>query len=274
MQTSQKPGGKLVMASNSLGLPVDIPSRSLEVVRSADLLVFEEDRGGRPVLKAAGIHRSYLRFNEHNQTETLNEIRDALRAGKTVAYLSDQGCPGLADPGKSVVAVAVAEGAEVTSIPGPSSLTAAIAVCPFDLSRFHFAGFTARDSDERIRQLRILAETGDAVVLLDTPYRMPQLLSACQEVWGPDHRGTLALDISGPAEKNITAPLASLGKVASECGKLNFVLIVEGGLARRRPASPASPAAPAKKTTGTPYTTKARSSGKLPVAGRGRSRRR
>lgn len=267
MPTTDKPAGRLIMASNGLGLPQDIPTRSLDAVRSADLLVFEEDRGGRPVLKAAGIHRSYLRFNEHNQQETLNEIRAALRQGRTVAYLSDQGCPGLADPGRAVVAVALQEKAHVTSIPGPSSITSAIAVCPFDLSRFQFAGFPARDGEERLVQLRSLARSGEPVILLDTPYRMLQLLAACRDVWGPAHKATLALDISGPEEKNITASLQTLIEVAADCGKLNFVLIIDRGTAKSAPHP--TPAAPAQKPAPTANGAKARSRVKPP-----RSRRR
>lgn len=248
MSTKNTPSGRLVMACNSLGLAADIPPRSLDAVKAADLVVFEEDRGGRAVLKAAGIHRNYLRYNEHNQTETLENISAALRAGKTVAYLSDQGCPGLADPGRAVVAAGNSAGAAITSIPGPSALTAAIAVCPFDLSSFQFAGFPPREPAERLARLGQLAGTGQPVILMDTPYRLRALLDACRTAWGDGHPATLAIDISGPEERNITAPLARLTQVATDLDKLNFVLIIERGKKRSPQFSPLAEATQGART--------------------------
>jgi 16S rRNA (cytidine1402-2'-O)-methyltransferase len=248
MSTKCNPPGKLVMASNSLGLAVDIPARSLAAVKDADLVVFEEDRGGRAVLKAAGIHRDYLRYSEHNQIETLENIVAALRDGKTVAYLSDQGCPGLADPGRAVVTAGNSAGATLTSVPGPSALTAAIAVCPFDLSSFYFAGFPPRDPGERQTRLQHLATLGQPVILMDTPYRMRTLLAACCTAWGDEHPATIAIDISGSEERNTTGPLAKLAEMAAKFEKLNFVLIIERG---KQKSGGFAPRAEAPQGTGT-----------------------
>ena len=149
----KKDRGRLIMASHSIGESQDIPARSLDALRTSDLLIFEEDRGARNALKAAGIHRDYLRYSEHDETQSLETLAETLRAGKTAVYMSDQGCPGLADPGRNLVRVAVAEKAEIRTIPGPSSLTAAIAVCPFDLGEFHFGGFPPRDQEAREKKL-------------------------------------------------------------------------------------------------------------------------
>ena len=75
--------GQLIMASNSLGNPIDTPERSLEALRSSDLLIFEEDRPARLALKTAGIHKEYVKFTEHREEATLDLLKECLRAGKT-----------------------------------------------------------------------------------------------------------------------------------------------------------------------------------------------
>ena len=129
--------GKLTVASNSIGNDKDVPQRTLEAIRSSDLLVFEEDRPARRLLKLAGVHRDYFKHNEHKDNETLEEVRNYLIAGKSVFYCSDQGSASLADPGKELTSIAFELGVKIEVIPGPSSITAAISACPFDLSLIH-----------------------------------------------------------------------------------------------------------------------------------------
>lgn len=215
------------MASGSLGLDEDIPKRSLEALRTADLVVFEEDRVARTRLKAAGIHRDYLRYSEHQEEATLDAVSAALKQGKTVVYMSDQGTPVLADPGRDLTAIAYQLGARVTTIPGPSSVAAALAACPFDCNRFVCAGFPPRDGRERLDFLTSVAgQARDPIVLLDTPYRLVALLDACVASLGSSRKALLALDISGPQESFLFGDLASLKRRAGEDDKRNFVLVL------------------------------------------------
>ena len=221
--------GTLVMAATSLGNPADIPIRALELLRTADLLVFEEDRPARSFLKAAGVHREYLKFNEHQQQDSLNEIRKALVTKKTVVYKSDQGSPTLADPGSAPAKIAWELGAEIRVVPGPSALTAALAACPFASDKFYFGGFLSRDTDARIKELNNIKLLGTTWAVMDTPYRLSALVDACTAVFPLETRAMVALDISGPAEDYWLGTFSSLKKKADQLTeKLNFVLIGEG----------------------------------------------
>ncbi|NDE15218.1 hypothetical protein EBZ80_09850 [bacterium] len=243
----KKDQGLLIMASHSIGQSGDIPARSLESLRTADLLIFEEDRGARAALKAAGIHRDYLRYNEHNQTQSLETITENLRAGKSVVYMSDQGCPGLADPGRAIVNEGIRAQARITTIPGPSSLTSAIAVCPFDLGEFHFGGFPPRDTAAREAKLSEWESLGVPVVLMDTPYRLEALLESCRKIFGDGHKATLAIDLSGEAENVINDSLTSIATATKGTGKLNFVLILDAGRKRGRTSTAPRPASPGER---------------------------
>ena len=218
--------GTFIIAANAIGNPADIPARSLEAVRTADLLIFEEDRPARQILKAAGVHREYVRYSEHRESLAEDDLVKCLKAGGTALYMSDQGVPGLADPGRGLIAIAREQGATLRVIPGPSSVTAAIAACPFDMSAFHYAGFLPRESEHRLSALKKLATDNRPTILLDTPYRLAKVL---RDVHGasPAMQVFLAMDISGEHERyELGTAKALLGRLDSWPPKLNFVMIL------------------------------------------------
>ena len=219
--------GVLLMLATHIGNIDDMPVRSKNALKEADLLVFEEDRPARRALKAAKVHREYLKFSEHDQKETLDDVRRCLKKGGTVAYMSDQGCPVLADPGQPLVEMAWELQAQVKVVPGPSSLTAAMAACPFPMESFYHAGFLPRDKGVREREIQELLKRKEALVLMDTPYRLGALLKALTAGQSLKRKGFLALDITGPSESYHYGPLNDLAKRFSKpAEKLNFVLIL------------------------------------------------
>lgn len=232
---------RLTMAATHIGNVEDMPARSLEALKTADLLIFEEDRPARSFLKAAGIHREYERWSEHKQSGTLELAIDALGAGKWVVYMSDQGTPNLADPGYELLRAAYRLGVKVDVIPGPSSITAALSACPFDTRRFEYLGFAPKEPDRRKTFLKDYDHEEKLLVLLDTPYRMKHLIESCQEVFGSNREAFLALDISGPNERFIVGALEDVAQRAQSVdGKTNFILIIdrvaveENGRAKKR----------------------------------------
>ncbi|MCB0405806.1 MAG: hypothetical protein KDD51_13570 [Bdellovibrionales bacterium] len=213
--------GKLILAGTDLGNRLDMPARSLQALRGGDLLIFEGSRAARAFLKVAGIHRDFLCYSEHEEKEALAAVNTTLREGKTVVYMSDQGMPNVADPGRVLLRMAYQLGAQVRIIPGPSSVTAALAACPFNTEPFYYAGFLPRDTAAR-RKALLKLQKHPVLVLLDTPYRLRPVLEDALAVFGPKP-SLLALDISGPHERFIFAPLPKQ-KAPEE--KLNFVLVV------------------------------------------------
>lgn len=231
MSPSQDPHirGRLIFAANGLGNPVDVPARSLSALKSADLLVFEEDRPARQTLKQAGIHREYLKWNEHRSADSLEEIRAALKRGQSVCYMSDQGMPNLADPGDALLQLAYDLKCVVEVIPGPSSITTALAACPFPVQPFFYAGFLPKEEAERLSTLKNFLQLGCAVVILDTPYRVAALIASCIKIYGAQHRAVLAIEMSGEKEEFLYDSLQRLATYVSTWeDKRNFVLVVSG----------------------------------------------
>lgn len=219
--------GLLYMAASHIGNAEDTPLRTLKVLRECELLIFEEDRPARQLLKQAGIQRPYLKYNEHHPQDVLDLAEEALRAGKAVVYVSDQGCPTLADPGRELLVRAYASQAQVRVIPGPSSVTAAISACPFSMESFRFCGFLPAQMEKRELELESLRNQSVPLVILDTPYRLEALLASCAKVFGSSKKAFLALDITGEEEAYVLGNFKHLSE-AMRGKKLNFVLIIQG----------------------------------------------
>lgn len=194
---------KLILAANALGNPKDTPVRSLEAVAAADLVIFEDDREARRVLKQAGVTRDYRKLSEHEESDTLEAARQAFAAGKTVVYMSDQGTPNLCDPGMQLMEIAEEYSVMVSVIPGPSSLTTAVAACRFmpPNEGFYFMGLLPRDPGERLAALRKSKSLNCLKLVLETPYRLAALLDAIDGVFGATCQVFIAFDISGPEEE-------------------------------------------------------------------------
>ena len=229
--------GTLIMAANSLGLPEDIPARSLVAIKESDLVVFEEDKPARLVLKTAGVHRDYYKYNEQHQEHTLDSVKEVLAKGGTVTYMSDQGCPTLEDPGYNIVRCAQQTGAKVKVIPGPSSITAALSACPFREKTFEFNGFPPREESKRQAFLKKLTGKQKLQILMDTPYRLPHVIGSCAEVFDETATGFIALDISGPDEEYLLGTFKELKEQVEKIDKkLNFVLIIYPCQSKKSPA--------------------------------------
>lgn len=241
--TTARPIGTLWMAATTLGDIKDIPLRSLELLRTCPFLVFEEDKQARQFLKAAGVQRQWMRYTEQRETFTLEELEKELKAGNDALYMSDQGTPGLADPGRDLVEVAVKIGAKLRVVPGPSSLTATISVCPIDCRRFQFAGFAPRDEGDREQFLQTYLDHPWPTVLFDTPYRMKQFFETLAKVLqNSERRIFVGVDISAENEEFWWGKADKIYKtVLAQTEKRNYVVIVEGNGKEITPRKPSRP---------------------------------
>ena len=218
--------GKLFIVATPIGNYGDITLRALETLKSADAVACEEFREGSTLLKKLGISEKKLMIlNEHNEKEGTEDIIQALLSGQTIALVSDCGTPAFADPGTSLVKRCVDYGIPVSSVPGASSLMAAISLSPLPLKEFYFAGFLPRAESERREKLAFIKTLRIPVVLMDTPYRMGKLLNEIGLSFGKNRQVTLAVDLTLPSESLLHGPVGEITKRVQE-RKCEFILIV------------------------------------------------
>lgn len=166
----------LFVVATPIGNDKDFTLRALEVLKAADLVVGEELKALRPILKAAGVMAPALeQLNEHSSAEDVEFLVGECRS-KNVALVSDCGTPGFCDPGADLVAACRRAGVAVVGVPGPSSLMALLAVAGVRVDAFVFAGFLPAKAEERTRALSALEKEKRPIVLLETPYRCAKLV--------------------------------------------------------------------------------------------------
>jgi 16S rRNA (cytidine1402-2'-O)-methyltransferase len=230
-----------------IGTPIgnlqDITLRALEVLRQADLVVAEDTRHTRKLLERHEIPArlfSCHRFNEASRAETL---LDRIRAGAAVALVTDSGMPGVSDPGSRVAAACRAAGLPVTCLPGPSAVTAAMALCGMGGAAFSFAGFLPRKPGARRRRLQELAGRDEPIVIFESPYRLLRTLEEIEEIMGP-RQVYLGRELTKQFEENrVGTPTELRAAFAGRVVKGEIVLVVSrAGKDGRESASVEDPA--------------------------------
>jgi 16S rRNA (cytidine1402-2'-O)-methyltransferase len=195
----------------------------------ADVLFAEDTRRAATLLRSLGIKRPSRSYFAGNEAERVDELRAHLRAGRKVALITDAGTPAVADPGVSAVRAAREEGALVTVVPGPSAVTASLAVSGFGADRFVFEGFLPRKPGERRRRLTEIAGEERSVVLFASPHRLAADLTDLAEACGPERQVAVCRELTKAFEEvwwgSLSDAVVSWG---SRRARGEFTLVLEG----------------------------------------------
>jgi 16S rRNA (cytidine1402-2'-O)-methyltransferase len=220
-----KTTGSLYVVATPIGNFQDITLRAIEVLRTVNAVICEEQRQGSTLLKKLGIQNELICLNEHNEEEQTIVLVQRLLKGESLALISDCGTPVFADPGYRLVELLAGMGTKIIPVPGPSSLMAALSVVDFKLEKFIYAGFLPRDDDHRRSELIRLRASGQPVVILDTPYRMSRVLADVAQNFGENTWVILACDLTLPSEMIYRSSAGDLAKKLAG-KKAEFVLII------------------------------------------------
>ena len=174
----------LYVVATPIGNLEDVTLRALRVLKESDLIACEDTRRTRALLARFGIPTPTTSYFEHNKARKGPYLLGLLRAGRTIALVTDAGTPGISDPGFLLVRDARAAGIPVVPVPGPSAVTAALSVAGMPAAPFVFEGFLPIRAGRRLRRLKELRETGMTVVLYESPHRIAAALEAIREVFG------------------------------------------------------------------------------------------
>ncbi len=179
--------GRLVLVATPIGNLADLSPRAVDTLAGADLVCCEDTRHSGRLLTRAGVRPArLLSLHQHNEQRRIPQVLDALRAGQTVAVVSDAGTPGVSDPGAALVAAAVDAGIAVSVVPGPNAALAALVVSGLPTDRFCFEGFLPRKGSSRRRRLAELAGEPRTAVLHEAPGRLAPTLADLAAVCGAE----------------------------------------------------------------------------------------
>ncbi len=224
------------MCATPIGNLSDATERLRSALADADLIYAEDTRRASTLLSALDVHtpvRSYFVGNEHRRAD---ELRERLEAGDTVAVISDAGMPSIADPGLSAVQVAEGAGAQVSVIPGPSAVTAALAISGLPSERFVFEGFLPRKGKERRQRIEALGDEPRTAVLFSGKSRVVADLMDLAEQLGPERRVVVARELTKAFEEVWKGTLeAAATHWSAQQLRGEFTLVVAG--AQKQPVA-------------------------------------
>ncbi len=206
--------GRLDVVATPIGNLGDLSPRAQEVLAAADVIAAEDTRHTGMLLKAIGVSRPLVSLHAHNESNRVPELLARLAAGEKIALVSDAGTPLLSDPGYELVREATRAGCDVRAIPGPSAITAALAVAGLPTDRFCFEGFLPARSSERRTRLEAVAADPRTLVFFEAPHRIDECLADLAAVFGGERMAAVARELTKAHETTYRGTLAQLAEQA------------------------------------------------------------
>lgn len=200
--------------------PEDVlPKHTIAVIRSLENFIVENEKTSRRFLSAAN-HPKVIRelifetLNKHTREEEISAYLNPLSEGISIGVISEAGCPGVADPGAQVVALAHKKGYQVIPLIGPSSILMALMGSGFSGQSFSFVGYLPKDKKDlknRVKELESISKKfNQTQIFIETPFRNTQLLENLKAYCSPSTLISIAANINQANEIITTMPISKL----------------------------------------------------------------
>lgn len=226
--------GTLYLVSTPIGNLGDMTHRAVEVLSSAALVIAEDTRHSRRLLDHYHIATPLRSYHEHNEAKETPKLVAKLRAGDSIALISDAGTPLISDPGSRLVAAAVEANLPVVPIPGPSSVMAALVGSGMSLERFTFLGFLPRKGRERTEMIAEIVASQSTVVLFEAANRVGATLNALADAGAGERPAVVARELTKQFEEFRRDSISELAVVYGEVDPKGEVVLVIGGGEKQR----------------------------------------
>jgi 16S rRNA (cytidine1402-2'-O)-methyltransferase len=227
---NENASGTLTVAAVPIGSPGDASPRLVAALASTAVVAAEDTRRVRRLAAALGVEITGRVVSYYDAVERSRQgvLLAALRDGHDVLLVTDAGMPAVSDPGYRIVAAAAEAGAQVTVLPGPSAVTAALAVSGLPSDRFCFEGFPPRKAGERARRLASLAAEHRTLVFFESPRRTAATLAELAAAFGPARRAVACRELTKTHQEIRRGTLAELAAWADGGVLGEVTLVVQG----------------------------------------------
>jgi 16S rRNA (cytidine1402-2'-O)-methyltransferase len=217
----------LYLVATPIGNLADISLRALAVLARADLIAAEDTRHSRKLLSHFGIRGELIPYHDHNTAKERPRLLARIRAGFSVALISDAGTPLISDPGYKLVREALETGLAVTSVPGASAALAALTNAGLPTDTFLFAGFLPPKGGQRRKRLDELKPVPATLIFYETASRLAATLADMAEVFAT-REAALAKELTKLHENVARGTPAELAAMVEASGELKgeFVVLV------------------------------------------------
>lgn len=217
----------LYLISTPIGNLGEVSKRTLETLGIVDLVAAEDTRNSLNLLNNLGIKKPMFSLHEHNEREASKILVEKIKEGKTVAYMSDAGYPGISDPGKILVEECINNDIPVSVVSGSCAFLTALVASGLPTNHFYFYGFLpSKDSDAK-KELETLKNKEETIIFYESPHRIIRTLELLKEYLG-DRNVCLARELTKLNEEYIRGSLSELIEIDESTLKGEMVIVVEG----------------------------------------------
>ena len=225
--------GVLYIVSTPIGNLEDITLRALRVLKEVNLIAAEDTRHTRRLLAHYEISTPTTSYFEGNQIQKGEKLVARLKAGESIALVSDAGTPTISDPGYRLLIQCIEADIPIIPIPGPSACIAAASVAGLPLHNFTFEGFLSPKSGRRKRQLTELREERRTLIFYESPHRIIVFLQDVLEVFG-DRQVSVARELTKKFEEVFRGKVTgAIEKFQETSPRGEFTVIIAGFLSSK-----------------------------------------
>jgi len=226
--TLQPPApGTLYVVATPIGHLGDLSPRAAHFLCTCDLVACEDTRVTRTLLAHAGSTRPVISYHDHREEAQSTQLVEKLRAGQSIALVSDAGTPNISDPGFRVVRACRRAGLPVVPVPGPSALLAALCASGLPTNGFLFAGFLPPKSSARKNFLTKYQDFEYTLALYESCHRIDKLADDIVEVLGPARPVALAREVTKKFETFLIGPAAEVrAKLSGDNLRGEFTVLI------------------------------------------------
>ncbi len=228
---STRVAGTLYVVATPIGNLEDITQRAARVLQSVDLVAAEDTRHSLKLLQAIGARTRMIALHEHNERDAVAELLDRLRAGQSIALISDAGTPLISDPGFHLVRSVREAGLAVVPVPGPSALIGALSVAGLPTDRFLFEGFLPAKRAARRTRLQALAAVTCTLVFYESSHRILESLTDMADCFAPERPAVIARELTKTFETvrgGTLDELVAWMRADADQQRGEFVVLVQG----------------------------------------------
>lgn len=201
--------GILYIVPTPVGNMEDMTLRAIRILKEADVVLAEDTRTSGILLKHFDIKNHLISHHKFNEHGTAAGIVERLKAGQTVALISDAGTPGISDPGFYLAREASRAGITVETLPGATACIPAVVSSGLPCDRFCFEGFLPQKKG-RQTQLESLKTESRTMVFYESPYRLLKTLKQFAETFGEDRQVSVSREISKLHEEHVRGTLSEV----------------------------------------------------------------